>query len=158
MKNRIMTIALAALFFLASCGKEEVSEKPFSIQGNIDDPAWVVGTEYDYSSSMTAVIQVNLQMADDMPVPSDIWTTDVDDRLGAFVGDECVGVASCDDLGRFFLFIHAPLQPYGQITLRYYSNKLHNIFDTDTSFPFVNGGQQGTAAEPLQIPFWAVTQ
>lgn len=153
-----MTIALAALFFLASCGEEEVSEKPFSIQGNIDDPAWVVGTEYDYSSSMTAVIQVNLLMADNMPVPSDIWTTDFEDRLAAFVGDECVGVAQCDDLGRFFLFIHAPSQPYGQITLRYYSNKLHNIFNTDTSFPFVNGGQQGTAAEPLQIPFGVVTQ
>ena len=112
-----MTIALAALFFLASCGKEEVGEKPHSIQGNIDDPAWQADTDYDY-----------------------------------------VGVAHCDDLGRFFLFIHAPSQPYGQITLRYYSHTLHNIFNTDTTFPFVNGGQQGTAAEPLLVPFWAVTQ
>lgn len=153
-----MTIALAALFFLASCGREEVGEEPYSIQGNIDDPAWQADTDYDYSSSMTAVIQVSLQMVDSMPVPSDIWMTDVDDRLAAFVGDECVGVAQCDDLGRFFLFIHAPSQPYGQITLRYYSHTLHNIFNTDTTFPFVNGGQQGTAAEPLLVPFWAVTQ
>lgn len=158
MKNTAMIIACAALFFLASCGGEEGGANPYPIQGNIDDPAWVVDSDYDYSNSMTAVIEVGLLMADSMPVPSDIWTTDAADRLAAFVGDECVGVAQCDDMGRFFLFIHAPSQPYGQISLRYFSHKLHNIFNTDTSFPFVNGNQQGTAAEPLQILFWTVTQ
>ena len=155
MKIRTLIFGLAALCLLASCGKEEGSNVvlPDPMFGDITDPAWTVDSNYDYSSSMTAVVEVTLLRADSMPVSADVWSIDTADRLAAFVGDECIGLAPPDDGGRFFLFIHAPSQSYAQVSLQYYSRRLRNIFRTSTTFPFVNGSQQGTAAEPLLVQF-----
>ena len=155
MKRNILTIALASLFLLAACGKEEGGSvaEPDPMFGNITDPAWVVDTNYDYSNSMTAVVSVDLQGADSL------WTVGSADRLAAFVGDECVGVAAPTD-SLFFLFIVPTQQAdvYSPVTLRYYSAYYRNIFLTDTDFPFVGGSQQGTAAEPLLVQFRADAQ
>lgn len=145
----IHAFILVALFLLASCGKEEGGSavvEPDSMFGNITDPAWVVDTNYDYSSSMTAVLTVDLQDADSL------WTIDNADRLAAFVGDECVGVAAPSG-SLFFLFIVSPQQSdgYSIVTLRYYSAYYRNVFYSEEAFAFVNGGQQGTAANPRLI-------
>ena len=126
---------ISALLFLASCGKEEGDSvaEPNPMFGNITDPAWSVSTDYDYTTSMTAVIGVD---------------------LAAFVGDECVGlVAPSGTL--FFLFIVPPqhAEDGNFITLRYYSSYYHNIFHSDDVFPFVNGSQQGTVNNPLLVVF-----
>lgn len=141
---------ISALLFLASCSKEEGDSvaEPNPMFGNITDPAWSVSTDYDYTTSMTAVIGVDLQGGDSL------WTIDTADRVAAFVGDECVGlVAPSGTL--FFLFIVPPqhAEDGNFITLRYYSSYYHNIFHSDDVFPFVNGSQQGTASNPLRVGF-----
>jgi hypothetical protein len=157
MKRNILTIAttmISVLFLLASCGKEEggnVVEPdtvPNTMFGDIIDPAWSVSTDYDYTTSMTAVIGIDLQGRDNL------WTIDCADRVAAFVGDECVGLAAPTGT-LFFLFIVSPHQGESDnvVTLRYYSSYYHNIFHCDNGFPFVNGSQQGTASAPLLVAF-----
>lgn len=114
--------------------------------GNITDPAWSVSADYDYTTSMTAVISVDLQGRDSL------WTIDSADRVAAFVGDECVGLANPSGT-LFFLFI-VPSQHGGDdITLRYYSSYYRNIFRSDTVFSFSNGSQQGTVSNPFLVVF-----
>lgn len=157
MKRNFLTIGITLIsvfLFLASCGKEEGGNAvvpdtvPDPMFGDITDPAWSVSTDYDYTTSMTAVIGVDLQGGDSL------WTIDTADRVAAFVGDECVGlVAPSGTL--FFLFIVPPqhAEDGNFITLRYYSSYYHNIFHSDDVFPFVNGSQQGTVNNPLLVVF-----
>lgn len=151
--SRIHAFILAALFLLASCGKEEggsVVAEPDPMFGTIADPAWVVDTNYDYSTSMTAVVGVDLQGGDSL------WAITAADRLAAFVGDECVGLAApTGEL--FFLFIVPGSNPYQPVALRYYSAYYRNVFRSEEAFPFVNGDQQGTASAPLHVTFKPTT-
>ena len=83
-----------------------------------------------------------------------VWAIDSSDRVAAFVGDECVGLAAPTDT-LFFLFIVPPQQDGADnpVTLRYYSSYYRNIFHSDAAFPFVNGSKQGTASSPLIVAF-----
>ncbi len=155
MKRNFLTIGITLIsvfLFLASCGKEEGGNAvvpdtvPDPMFGDITDPAWSVSTDYDYTTSMTAVIGVDLQGRDSL------WTIDTADRVAAFVGDECVGLANPSG-PLFFLFIVPPQHDGDDITLRYYSSYYHNIFRSDTVFSFCNGSQQGTVNNPLLVVF-----
>lgn len=151
MKRNILTLGItliSVLLFLASCGKEEGGNnvEPDPMFGNITDPAWSISADYDYTTSMTAVIGVDLQGRDSL------WTIDTADRVAAFVGDECVGLANPSG-PLFFLFIVPPQHDGDDITLRYYSSYYHNIFRSDTVFSFCNGSQQGTVNNPLLVVF-----
>ena len=141
---------ISVLLFLASCGKEEGDSvaEPNPMFGNITDPAWSVSTDYDYTTSMTAVISVSLQGRDSL------WTIDTADCVAAFVGDECVGLAKPTG-SLFFLFIVPPqhADTGNPITLRYYSSYYRNIFRSDTVFSFSNGSQQGTVSNPFLVVF-----
>ena len=152
-KKTLTISAFTFLFLLFACHKDnEPASDP--MHGTIVDPAWSVSSDYDYSNSMTAVANVLLLQHDGNPVAGDIWTLDTADRLAAFVGNECVGVAKPNG-NLFFLFIVSThnTDVDEPVSLRYYSAKLLNIFHTDTTFPFVNGSQQGTASAPLQVLF-----
>lgn len=123
--------------------------------GNIESTGWVVDSTYDYSASMTAVVDVDLLRS--YPLIEDYWQLDSADLLGAFCGEECLGVVSPSE-GLFFLFIHAPAA-YGEredhiITLRYYSAQLKNIFSGNISFPFQSGARQGSIVDPLEPMFY----
>ncbi|MGX8712954.1 MAG: hypothetical protein ACSW8I_04625 [bacterium] len=151
MKRNILTLGItmiSVLLFLASCGKEEGGNNvvPDPMFGNITDPAWSVSADYDYTTSMTAVISVDLQGRDSL------WTIDTADRVAAFVGDECVGLANPSG-SLFFLFIVPPQHGGDDITLRYYSSYYRNIFRSDTVFSFSNGSQQGTVSNPFLVVF-----
>ncbi len=151
MKRKILTLGItmiSVLLFLASCGKEEGGNnvEPDPLFGNITDPAWSVSADYDYTTSMTAVISVDLQGRDSL------WTIDSADRVAAFVGDECVGLANPSG-SLFFLFIVPPQHGGDDIALRYYSSYYRNIFRSDTVFSFSNGSQQGTVSNPFLVVF-----
>ena len=134
MKKCIITLfALVGLVF-SGCQKENITatDTPGTFgtpNGNVENPMWSVDTNYDYSSSMTAVVEVALTLS--YPQAANNWHVDSSDMVGAFCGDKCVGVA----------------------TLRYYSSILKNIFYSDVVFPFSNGSQQGTVNQPLRPLF-----
>ena len=79
---------------------------------------------------------------------------DDDDLLGAFAGEQCLGVASLVD-GYFFIYINEPEDENSFVTLRYYSAHYKNIFEAEDVFPFRNDDHIGTVAEPF-IPAFVV--
>ena len=55
--------------------------------------------------------------------------------------------------GLFFLFITAPTSSEEDIALRYYSTRLHNIFQADIVLHFENGAHLGSVNDPLRPSF-----
>ena len=143
--------SILLLVSLSACQKEELVTPIVTDStgtGTVTRPEWSVEPGYDYSRSMTAVVAVDLSQL------SGTWAADTADLLGAFAGEECVGVAN-STAALFYLYIVAPRESSQPITLRYYSSTLQNIYSTDTSFPFENGGRQGSTASPL-TPNWRI--
>ena len=164
MKHQFIILASCTLLLLAAGCKKTVNE-PDSVTpdpepqpevvvltGNVARPTdWTVSEDYDYSSSMTAVVRVDL-MQQYPDAAQDFVLTD-DDLLGAF-GDDgtCLGVVSPDEEGLFYLFIAGPTSVSEAVILRYWSGHYSNLFVAEP-FPFVNDGQQGSYAEPYVPDF-----
>ena len=129
-------------------GNVPTSEIP---SGNIATPDWQVSSDYDYSSSMTVIAQVDLTMSYTALTPND-WQVDTADLLAAFAGSECIGVTKPVD-SLFFLYITSPSQDNEDISLRYYSVRLRNIFQADNVFPFENGARHGSTTNPVRPLF-----
>ncbi len=156
MKKSIIIFTALMGLILTGCQKESVtspidsSDPELPTSGN-ETPAWSVDTNYDYSSSMTAVVKVDLTIT--YPSIGDEWQLTPYDLVGAFCGERCVGVAEPTD-SLFFVYITPPdAENTEPITLRYYSRLLKNIFYSDDTFPFKNGEQQGTVTDPLRPRF-----
>ena len=92
-----------ALLLVAGCkGKDEPveptpeqtqTEDPFVTPGNTEDPHWVRTVENDMSSSMTAIVKVSFAAQ-----PG---------TLAAFMGNDCCGVGSADNLDYDLLLVCA---------------------------------------------------
>lgn len=144
MKTRIYTLVLCALA-LCVWGCKNRNE-PESLIGSVEKPNWTAPTKYDYSSSMTAVVKVNLNAsytAEQLAAAN--YQLSEGDMVAAFSGDECLGVAAPQE-GLFFLYICAPTSG-SNVTLRYYSSVLKNMFLAEP-FAFANDTQLGTIDEP----------
>ena len=156
-KSIIILIALMGLI-VTGCQKENVTvsdtpNNPGIPTNNLTAPRWVVDTDYDYSSSMTAVVEVDLSLT--YPRIGDSWHIDSADMVGAFCGNQCVGVARPSGI-LFFVYITSPTPGNNEpVTLRYYSSVLKNIFYGDVAFPFNNGDRRGTVNNPLRPLFRA---
>ena len=139
-------ILCTLLLFAAGCNEKN---KPESFTGNVERPTWTAPADYDYSSSMTAVVKVDLKAQ--YPETGKDFVLNNSDLVAAFSGETCLGTASPqDDL--FFLYIAGT---EGAITLRYYSAHYKNLFEAKDAFPFVNDDHLGTVAEPL-IPQFVI--
>ena len=147
----LLVFSFLLLVSLAACQKEQhitpITTDTTDTHGDtVARPTWTVAPDYDYSRSMTAVVAVDLSQLHSS------WQLDTADLLGAFAGEECLGVAApTADL--FYLYIVAPRESFEAITLRYYSAQQQNIYLADTAFPFENGSRQGTTTTPL-TPTW----
>lgn len=156
-KSIIILIALMGLI-VTGCQKENISapitpDKPDIPTGILSAPNWNVRPNYDYSSSMTAVVEVDLSLT--YPQIGNNWHVDTADMVGAFCGNQCVGVARPSGI-LFFVYITSPNPSLNShVTLRYYSAVLKNIFYGDVAFPFCNGDRQGTVNNPLRPLFRA---
>ena len=144
------SIILCALLLLAAgCKpKEEPVDPQTNLNGNVARPTWTVSEDYDYTSSMTAVIKIetlNGQIVNDQMVNDS-------DLLAAFVGEECRGIATYDG-GLFYLFIAGPNEQSSitndQLTIKYWSAHYTNLFVSDP-ITFVNDAQLGSIAEPYK--------
>ena len=129
--------------------------KPESFLSDKARPTWTAPSDYDYTSSMTAIVKVDLKAQ--YPDKAADFVLDDSDLLAAFSGETCLGTASpLDDL--FFLYIACPSSLQGGdggrlVTLRYYSAHYKNLFEAKDAFPFVNDDHLGTVAEPLTPAF-----
>ena len=154
--KKLMIIASCALLLLAAGCKEK--NQPESFVGKVERPTWTAPSDYDYTSSMTAVVKVDLKAQ--YPETASDFVLDDNDLIAAFSGETCLGVASPND-GLFFLYIAYPSSLQrgdgGRlVTLRYYSAHYKNLFEAKDAFPFVNDDHLGTIAEPLAPAFVVV--
>lgn len=139
----------ALLLFVVSCkkdSKDEPSPAPQSITGNVSTPSWAVSDDYDMTSSMTVIASVDLSLNYADQVQSTGWTVEEDDLLAAFDGNQCIGMAKPSE-GLFYLYVTAPSNG-SEVTLKYYSAKLKNLFEHKDAFPYLNDKCLGTVAEP----------
>ena len=157
MKTKFYTLALCALTLCTFFGCKGKENKPESIIGTTEKPTWTAPANNDMTSSMTAVVKVDLAAgytAEQLSAAN--YQVSEDDIVAAFSGDECLGIAGPlslrDGQGEvFFLYICAPTND-GKVTLRYYSAALKNIFISEP-FAFVNDTQLGSVAEPYTPTF-----
>ena len=155
--NLYAVICILALVTVFTACTEEVT--PPTLNGDIPQPDWTVPADYDYTSSMTAVINVSL--LEQYPSMAADWQLNDSDRVAAFAGSHCLGVAAPQE-GLFYLYIAAPLSEASplsnnqSLTLRYYSAHFKNLFEAKDVFSFKNDDHLGTVAEPLTPTFTVV--
>lgn len=148
MKKIIIFASLALLLFAAGCKDKNAPE---SFNGNVARPTWTAPEVSDMTSSMTAVVKVDLKAQ--YPEVAADWQLKDEDRLAAFISDNCVGVASPKE-GLFFLYIAGT---EGAVTLRYYSAHYKNLFEAKDAFVFRNDDHLGTPDNPF-IPAFVVVK
>ena len=158
--NRLFLLSLplwVGLAGLTSC-TEEVT--PPSLNGDIPQPSWSVPADYDYTSSMTAVVQVALK--NQYPSMAADWHLNDSDRVAAFINDTCYGIAVPQD-GLFYLYIagpstndQRPTTNSEAVTLRYWSAHFKNLFEVKDVFAFKNDDHIGSVAEPFVPKFMVV--
>ena len=119
----VLCILSAIAVFFAGCQKNE----PETFFSDKTRPSWTSPQKSDMSSSMTAVVKVDLKAQ--YPETAADFVLDANDLLAAFSGETCLGTASPQD-GLFFLYIASPVTGNpSSVTLRYYSSHYKNIFE-----------------------------
>ena len=141
----VLCILSVLTVFFSGCKDQN---KPESFVSDQARPSWTAIEVPDMSSSMTAVIKVDLKAQ--YPTQAADFVLDDNDLLAAFSGDLCLGTATPQD-GLFYLFVAGINDD--PVTLRYYSTHYKNLFEAVNAFPFVNDTQQGTTAEPFKPAF-----
>jgi len=157
-----ISLIASCLLLLMAVG---CSNEPDTLISDQTKPTtWTVPEDYDMTTSMTAIVKVDLSLTypEQMKAISDtVQIISKDDLLAAFVDSTCLGVAQFVD-GLFFLYITTPagkassLTNNQSVTLRYYSAYFKNTFEALNAFPFVNDTQQGTVSQPLTPEFLMV--
>ena len=138
------------LLFATGCNQNA----PESFNGDVARPTWTAPEVSDMSSSMTAVVKVDLKAQ--YPETAADFVLDDNDLLAAFSGETCLGTAQPQE-GLFFLYIASPVTGNpSSVTLRYYSAHYKNLFIAADAFPFRNDDHLGTVAQPLTPKFTVV--
>lgn len=174
-KNIKFVFGIVAIMtlMLASCNISEPPDKPneketpndtVKLGGNVQVPTWAVDSNYDYSTSMTAIVKVDLTINYALAVDGegklvDSNIIDSNDLLAAFIGNTCVGVANPTE-GLFYLYINDDnsAEAVKNISLRYYSAKLQNMFEAKDVLVFKNDDRIGTVLEPFTPAFTLAEQ
>ena len=155
MKNKLIILASCVLLLCATGCKKDKNKKddntPISkeetLMGKVSAPSWTASNDYDYNSSMTAVVKIDL--AEQFPDKASDFELTGNDVLAAFIDGQCVGVSKPEE-DLFFLFITEPVTTGDdrQVTLRYYSAHYKNLFEAANVFTLENDARQGTVTEP----------
>ena len=147
MSKKLLLIASCALLLLASGCKKDPEKEPDTFAGSVARSVWTPADSEDLTSSMTAVVKVDLKAQ--FPDKAADFVLKDDDLLAAFIGETCLGVAQPQE-GLFFLFVAAPATDTpSPVTLKYYSRHYSNLFVAADAFPFVNDSHLGTVASPF---------
>jgi hypothetical protein len=156
MKTKFMMMVACAAMLLATGCKDEKNQAE-SIIGNVSKPTWVAPESYDMSSSMTAIVAIDLTSvytAEQLAAVN--YQRSSDDLLAAFAGETCLGVGKwLDEASAYWLFIAAP-ENASAITIKHYSASLKHVFVSE-SIPYSNGANLGTVDVPYR-PKWTVAQ
>ncbi len=148
----LCSLSMVLLVLFSGCKNKE--QDPETFVSNKTRPAWTAPEKFDPTSSMTAVVKVDLKAQ--YPSIAADFVLNENDLLGAFAEEQCLGVAQLQE-GYFFIYINSPAESSSQVTLRYYSAFYKNLFEAKDAFPFKNDDILGTIADPY-IPSLAVVK
>lgn len=146
----IFVLCTLSLCTLVGC-KNDSEKEPETFFSDIARPTWTAPDDYDYTSSLTAVVKVDLTVA--YPTLAASWQLDDNDLLAAFSGETCLGTVSPKN-SLFYLYIASPLTGNpSSVTLKYYSAYYKNLFEAKDAIQYKNHGTIGTYSEPLTPTF-----
>ena len=141
----LCSLSMVMLVLFSGCKKDK-EQAPETFVSDMARPVWTAPEKSDMTSSMTAVVKVDLKAQ--YPNIAADFALNENDLLGAFSGEQCLGVAQLQE-GYFFLYINSPAESSSQVTLRYYSAFYKNLFEHKDAFPYLNDECLGTVAEPF---------
>jgi len=142
----LCSLSMVMLVLFSGCKKDK-EQAPETFVSDMARPVWTAPEKSDMTSSMTAVVKVDLK-AQYPNIAADFALND-NDLIAAFAGETCLGVAQPQD-GLFFLYIAAPVTGNpSSVTLRYYCAHYKNLFEAKDAFRFINDDHLGTIAEPF---------
>ena len=148
----LCSLSMVMLLLFSGCKNKE--QDPETFVSDKTRPVWTAPEKSDITSSMTAVVKVDLKAQ--YPSIAADFVLNENDLLGAFAGEQCLGVAQLQE-GYFFIYINSPAESSSQVTLRYYSAFYKNLFEAKDAFPFKNDDILGTIADPY-IPALVVVE
>ena len=148
----LCSLSMVMLLLFSGCKNKE--QDPETFVSDKTRPVWTAPEKSDMTSSMTAVVKVDLKAQ--YPSIAADFVLNENDLLGAFAGEQCLGVAQLQE-GYFFIYINSPAESSSQVTLRYYSAFYKNLFEAKDAFPFKNDDILGTIADPY-IPSLVVVK
>lgn len=131
-------------------GHDASPEWHIDLAGDDEAPRWQAADDGTLQYSMTAV----LRLSDFLRA----WEHP-DDRLAAFVDNECRGVATAegtDGAKLYFLYIKGN-NGDNPVTLRYYSAANRRIYELPHVYDFFQNEEHGTASSPEVAPFEQAT-
>lgn len=138
--NHYLTLLACVLVLAGTAGCKKHHNLP-----KVSQPAWQVDNTGKYPVSMTAVVQVPEKL---LPYIQD------DDRMGAFVGEECRGVGQLVRTGTvsgFFVLIHGTPSEESKISFRYWNAWRSNMYTTTAFLDFTVDGIYGSADNPAVL-------
>jgi hypothetical protein len=110
-------------------------------------PDWTVQTPETYPYSLTAVVCL-----------PEVFNTHAQDNdlLSAFIGDDCRGIGNLvkseDGSKRvYFITVRASATENGNITFRYYNDRLSLLYQAKTTVAFQIDGIYGNYDNPIEL-------
>jgi len=140
--NRILS-AIYILLIAGSlgCSKNKDGE-PEQVATKFPPPAWREDDTGKYPATMTAVFALPVSLA---------GSSMENDKLAAFVNDDCRGVGTIvevNDLKLFFVLIQGLSDETNNVTIRYYNNNTSYMYESRSALTFLADGVFGTAENP----------
>ena len=139
----LCSLSMVLLVLFSGCKNKE--QDPETFVSDKTRPVWTAPEKSDITSSMTAVVKVDLKAQ--YPSIAADFVLNENDLLGAFAEEQCLGVAQLQE-GYFFIYINSPAESSSQVTLRYYSAFYKNLFVAKDAFPLTIDAILGTVADP----------
>ena len=132
------------IFLIAAtlgCSKNSV-DTPEKVATKFPVPNWKADDTGKYPATMTAVFTLPVTLA---------GGSTENDKLAAFVNDECRGVGvtvEVNNLNLFFVLIQGLPEETNKITIKYYSSKTSYMYESKSALTFLADGIYGTAENP----------
>ena len=141
MKKILAAIYILLMLGVAGCSKSPVETKPAEAT-KFPEPNWKVDETGKYPVTMTAVFTLPVTLA---------GSVQENDKLAAFINDECRGVGvivKVNDQNLFFVLIQGLPEETNNIIIKYYSNKTSYMYQSQATLTFLADGNYGTAENP----------
>ena len=148
MKKILSAACILLMLATLSCSKSQVEPKPAEAT-KFPVPTWKADETGKYQATMTAVFNLPATLA---------ANSQENDKLAAFVNDECRGVGvivKFNNQNLFFVLIQGLPEENSSITIKYYSNKTSYMYQSQAALTFLADGNYGSAEDPKIV---ALTQ